>query len=62
MYIYHKNDEYKAFSSLRALCEYTHIPYDTLTYQFSRKCVERYYRGQITIVKTEAIASKRKKP
>jgi len=60
MYIYHKNDTYLAFTSLKAISNELHIPYDTLTYQFSRKGVERYSRNGGLIVKVEAIKSKNK--
>ena len=60
MYIYHKEKDYKAFTSLKALSDYSGINYDTLTYQFSRNKVERYEKNGFVIVKTEAISSPRK--
>jgi len=60
MYIYHKEKDYKAFSSLKALSDYTGINYDTLTYQFSRNKVKRFNKENAIIVRTKTISSKRK--
>ncbi len=60
MYIYHKNDDYRAFSSLRAVADNTGINYDTLLYNFSRKKAERMsITDGSRIIKTEVITSKR---
>ncbi len=60
MFIYHKEEDYKAFTSVRALSDYTKIEYYKLTHQFGQKKVERLKMDGAVIVKVEPIRSKRK--
>ncbi|WP_394749545.1 hypothetical protein [Spongiimicrobium salis] len=63
-YIYHnkETEEYKLFSSIKALSDNTGLNYDTLSYQFSRKGRLQYSKKDVFVItRTEAISSKRKK-